>query len=213
MPSTVTGRHGTHHAIDWPTVHSRLALAQEALARDFEPPPEQWRAVLQQRAAALARAVDTAATPTPETEALCFALGEECFAIATRHIAEVYAIRDLSPLPCAPAFIAGLINLRGQVLSVVDLRVLLQLPREAGAIAVGKHAIVLHRDAMVFAVLADRIDGIQQLPDAELRPPPSLLRERSHDYLSGITPAGLSLIDGERLLTDARLIVDEEVPT
>lgn len=209
MPSTVTDQHGSHQGIDWPTVHRRLARAQDALARDFEPPPEQWQSVLQQRAAALAQPVDTAATLAPHIEALCFGLGEERFAIATRHINEVHALRDLSPLPCAPAFIAGLINLRGQVLSVVDLRVLLQLPR---ATTVGKHAIVLHRDHMIFAVLADRIDGINQIPSAELRPPPTVLRERSHDYLSGITPAGLSLIDGERLLTDARLIVEEDVP-
>lgn len=209
MPSTEYRPHKPRPAIDWPAVHQRLAQAQDALARDFEPPPEQWQRVLQQRAIALAQVLPTPTDLSPPLDVLCFRLGEERYALATRHLAEVHAIRELSPLPCVPAFIAGLINLRGQVLSVVDLRALLQLPRPAEPPP--QHAIVLQGEDMLFAVLADRIDGIRQLAGTELRPPPALLRERGPDYLRGISETGWQLLDDERLLNDPALRVDQEV--
>lgn len=63
-------------------------------------------------------------------EILEFSLAHERYGIETSFIREVYPLKEYTPLPCTPAFVFGLINVRGQVLSIIDMRKFFELPEK-----------------------------------------------------------------------------------
>jgi purine-binding chemotaxis protein CheW len=192
-------------SIDWTEVRERLARAQ-ALASGTAVSPERARAVLAERARRLAIPPAGVQAAGDAIEALCFSIGPERVAIETRYVREVVRVVDITPVPGAPDFVAGVTNHRGQVLCVVDLRAF--LPAPAGGVA-RSSIIVLGVDADEFGVLADRADGIRQLPASEILRPPDTLDGIGREYVRGVTRDALLLVDGNVLLHDSRLVVDQ----
>jgi purine-binding chemotaxis protein CheW len=82
------------------------------------------------RARARALAGETAGTaPTPAVvEVIAFTLAHERYAVETSCIREIHVLEDLTPLPCTPDFIVGIVNLRGCITAVVDLKKFFDLP-------------------------------------------------------------------------------------
>src|SRR5207302_8831124 len=84
-------------------------------------PPDRARALLEERARALAR--PPAAAPAGDAlQVVAFALANERYGIETRHVREVVRLTDYTPVPGAPDFLLGVMNLRGEVLAVIELR-------------------------------------------------------------------------------------------
>lgn len=138
-----------------------------------------------------------------------FALSDEEYAFESAFIREVYPLRELTPLPCTPPFVLGVVNLRGKILSVIDLRKFFELP-EKGLSDLNK-LIVLQDGAMEFGILADSIVGVRNILAKELQPSLPTLTDMRADYLRGVTRERLVVLDAGKMLTDKRIIVHEEV--
>lgn len=193
--------------IDWAASYRRLAAAAEALEGRFALAPEAAREVLRERARALA------AEPPPEPglcmEVLEFVLAREHYAIATDWVQEVVPLRELTPLPGTPAFVLGIMHLRGRVVSVLDIGRFFELP-DRGLSDLNK-VIVIGDGGMEFGVLADLIVGVRALPVDDIQPPLPTLTGIRADYLMGITRQREVVLDGGRLLADPAIVVAEEV--
>ena len=123
-------------------------------------------------------------------------------------VREVVPISELTPVPCTPAFILGIISLRGQILSVIDIKKLFVLP-EKGITQLNK-VIVLSSGDMEFGVLADEVAGSGRVRADSLKTLPTLTGVRE-EYLKGITGDGLLVLDAGRLLNDKSIVVSETV--
>jgi purine-binding chemotaxis protein CheW len=165
--------------------------------------------ILKSRAAELARESDMRPGEGPFLELLEFGLGRERYAIEARHVREIARVRDVTPVPGVPKFILGVMNIRGQILSVIDLRQFLNVSN-AGIGDSRSKAIVVAGDGIEFAIIADAIEGITRLGESSVHPPPPTLNGIHTEYLKGIASDFLIILDGEKLLTASRLIVDEE---
>jgi purine-binding chemotaxis protein CheW len=200
---------GRRKGLDWDQVRARLAQAAAAARQETVVAPERQRALLDERAQLLARAPPAAVAPDAVAEVLEFMLAHERYALEMTHVHEVHVLRELTPLPCTPAFVLGIVNVRGRILSLVDLKRFFGLP-EQGLTDLNK-IIVLRGGAMRFGLLADQILGVSQLALAELqRPPPTLSGIRA-DYVKGVTAARLIVLDGGRLLADPAMVVEQHV--
>jgi purine-binding chemotaxis protein CheW len=195
--------------IDWPQLKQRVADAERALARRGELDPDQRRAVLAARARALAARRPPAAPAGESIELVEFALARHRFAIETRVVREVQALKDLTGVPCTPPFVSGIMNAHGRVIAVIDLRRFFELG-ESGLSDLSK-VIILHQGENEFGVLADTVVGTCRLPLADLQNPPAAAVGRRRRCLRGATAQQLLVIDGARLLGDPDLVVDEEV--
>jgi purine-binding chemotaxis protein CheW len=112
-------------------------------------------------------------------------------------------------VPCTPPFVAGVMNLRGQILAIIDLRKFFELP--ARGLTELNRVIVLRDSDNELGLLADSVDGVRTLTASDLEeglPTLTGIRER---FLQGITGQMLAVLDGGRLLADAGLKVDEQV--
>ena len=165
--------------------------------------------ILHARAVVLARSPELAPTADTVLDVLEFRLAQERYAVETRYVREVYPLKDLTPLPCTPPFVLGIVNVRGHLLPVLDLKKFFDLP-ETGLTDL--HCIILVHDGdLEFGLLADVIVGMQSLPVATLQSAPSTLTDIRRDYLKGVTAEGLVVLDLARLLADSQIIVHEEV--
>lgn len=192
--------------IDWDMVRGRLADVERGLADQFTPSLELQRQILRSRAQALA--LEPPAAPGASCEVLEFLLAQEHYAIESVWVREVVPLRELTPLPGLPAFVLGIIHLRGQIVSVLDLKKFFDLP-DKGLTDLDK-AIVLSDGLMQFAILADVVIGVRRLLQADLQPPLATLTEIRANYLLGITRQRGVVLDGRKLLADPAIVVSDE---
>jgi purine-binding chemotaxis protein CheW len=186
-----------------------LEKSESAITKPFEVAPEEKRTILQSRAKRLSQEIERKGTDEEYFEILEFLLAHETYAIETPFIREVYPMTELTPLPCTPAFVFGLINVRGQILTVMDMKKFFDLP-EKGITNLNK-VIVVRKDAMELGILADEIIGIRIIPVNDLQPPLLTMTGIHAEYLKGVTGERLIVLDMERFLTDRKLIVQEEI--
>jgi purine-binding chemotaxis protein CheW len=187
----------------------RVAAARDGLADAWAPSAQEIQRILKARALALAQEPVSGQTATGSLEVVEFVLAHERYGIESRFISEVAVLESLTPLPCVPAFVLGIVNLRGEMLSVIDLKRFFELP-DKGLGDLNK-IIVLRSEEVLFSVLADAIVGVRRVMLADIHPSLPTLTGIRKDYLKGITPERLIVLDTEKLLADERIVVREEV--
>lgn len=163
--------------------------------------------ILRQRALHLAQPPAVEAPAKEQIELLEFHLGGERYALETRHASELHPLRDLTPLPGTPAFVRGIVNLRGRILPVYDLRRFFGVPEQG--ITDLHRIVVVNGEDFELGLLADRVMGVRTLPRAALSPAPPTLTAIAADYLKGICDERLIVLDLERLLADPRIVVND----
>lgn len=166
------------------------------------------QSILKIRAQALAQAPEQV-TETECIEIVSFLLAYETYGIETAYVREVYPLKDLTPLPCTPPFVAGIVNVRGQVLSVIDIKKFFDLP-EKGLTDLNK-VIILFDGVMEFGILADAVLDMRSIPQQQIQPSLPTLTGIREQYLLGITVERLIILDAYSLLTNRSLVVHEEV--
>jgi len=170
---------------------------------------EQKKKTLRDRAKELARESSSDDTGEEYLETVEFLLAYETYAIETAYIREVCPLDKLTPLPLTPPFVLGIINVRGQILSVIDVKKFFDLP-EKGLTNLNR-VIILHSRDMEFGVLADEILGIKSFPISKIQPSLPTLTGIREEYLKGVTDDRVVILDGEKILSDEKIIVHEEI--
>jgi purine-binding chemotaxis protein CheW len=204
-------RRGRGAPLDWQEVHDRLARAREGLTTVDALSPEAARALMDERARALARAPTDSRTAGETLEIITFALGRERYAIETRFVREVTRLVDFTPVPGAPEFVLGVTNLRGDVLAIVDLRKFFRVA-DRGVTDLSR-VLVLGTGEAELGILADVVESIDRLPVAEALTAPEAVTGIGGVFLRGVTRDALIVLDGGALLSNERLFVDQSEAT
>ncbi len=164
--------------------------------------------ILKNRAKQLAKPKEHEVAEADNFEVLVFRLAHERYAIETKYVREVYPLKDYTPIPCAPQFVFGMINVRRKILTVIDLKVLFSLPE--GSHDDGK-IIILQYIEKEFGILSNGFEGIMQIPINKLQTSLPTLTGIKQEFLKGVTPDGIVLLDGKKLLLCKQIVVDETV--
>ena len=197
--------------INWSQVQRRLQAAQAALEQGWLPTLEEKQAILRARAKALALEPGQAPTESEYLEIVAFQLAYEIYGIESAFVREVYLLKDFTPLPCTPPFVLGIINVRGHIISVIDLKKFFALP-DKGLSDLNK-VIIAHNDKMEVGILADAILGVRRVPLKDIQPTLPPLTDVQEAYLKGVTTERLVILEAEKLLLDKDIIVHEKVET
>lgn len=166
-------------------------------------------AILRARKIALSREPVAERAAATSIEVIEFGLACERYAVEAAYVREVHPLEELTPLPCTPAFVRGLVNVRGRIFPVLDLKKFFDLP-EAGISDL--HRILLVRTAdLEFGLLADTIADVRRIALDALQPCLPTLTGIRAEYLKGVTAERLVVLDMARILADRRIRVQEEV--
>ncbi|WP_017297502.1 chemotaxis protein CheW [Nodosilinea nodulosa] len=200
-------------------VHGAAGIAQPSAALEtvvqscvnqfmaqFSLPDQQ---VLQRRAVGLAQL----STPehTSELSALAVvSLEGEHFGLGLETVHEFANVARVTPVPCCPPHIVGNMNLRGEILTLVDVRRFLNLPTSAAA--THRKAVVMRLGSLVAGVVVDDVFDVVYMNASDIATMPTTAHSSGNLYLKGITRYGdsmMSLVDLPTLLTHGELIVDQ----
>jgi len=133
-----------------------------------------------------------------------FLLTPERYAFEGKHISEVLSLKEITSIPGTPAYVMGVINLRGRIVSIINLKILFNL-KERGLTELNK-VMVLKNNNMEFGILADSISGNKSIFLNTLSPPPLTLDNIGAEYVSGVTPDGLIVLNAMNLLSSKQII-------
>jgi len=195
--------------IEWGNIHRRLETAQNTLEQGFQLAPEQQSKILKARAKALAREPASKKTAEGYLQVIEFSLAYERYAIESAYVREVYPLKEFTPVPCTPPFVFGMVNVRGRILAVIDIRKFFDLP-EKGLGDLNK-IIIVHKGEKEFGILADSIAGTRSIPVSDIQPSLPTLTGIRAEYLKGVTEERLVVLDAAKILIDKKIIVHEEV--
>jgi purine-binding chemotaxis protein CheW len=170
---------------------------------------EKKKEILQARAKILAREPDMANQLESYIEVIEFHLAYERYGIESTYIREVCPLKELIPLPYTPSFVLGIVNMRGEIISVIDLKKFFDLPEIA--LTDMNKIIIVYSTEMSFGILADNVLGVYSISQNELQPSLPTLTGIRAEYLKGVTSERLIVLDMARILSDKRIIVHEEV--
>ena len=110
-------------------------------------------------------------------------------------------------VPGAPAYVAGLMQIRRRVIPVVDLRLRFGLPaREA---TLDSRVVVVQAGERAVGLLADSVREVKSIPPDDFKPPPELILQQSSGYVTRVAQAGARLL----MLIDFRKVIGEELPS
>ena len=134
----------------------------------------------------------TRQTPAPveeEAQYLTFMLGAEMFAIGILGIKEIIEYGNLTVVPMMPAFVRGVINLRGAVVPVVDLSA--RFGRPDSAITRRSCVVIIEASAedgqpQDIGLLVDTVSAVLEIPASQIEPPPSFGARIRADFISGM---------------------------
>jgi purine-binding chemotaxis protein CheW len=199
---------GQNSGTDWSEYHRRLETSRSAMQQRLTPSVEERQTILRARARLLARErKGDKELPQSQLEVVEFLLASEHYGIELTYIREIHALSEFTPLPGTPAFVLGLTNVRGQILAVIDIKKLFDLP-EKGLTDLNK-VIVVRTHQMELGILADAVLGVRAVALNEFQTSLPTLTGIRAEYLKGITKDPLVVLDVENILSDEKIVVND----
>lgn len=142
------------------------------------------------------------ATGSGESEFATFYVGEMLMGLDIRRIEEINRQLDVTRVPHAPTFVCGVVNLRGEVVTVLDLRTILGLP--ASPITKSSRNVIVRHGSERAGLLVDRVADVVGVAAHEVEPPPINLNGIDGAFFEGVyklDSALLVLLNVEQVLT------------
>lgn len=134
---------------------------------------------------------------------LTFPLGGEVFGIEIQYVTEIIGIQAITFVPEVPPYVKGIINLRGKIIPVVDMRLKFDKP-EAEYTDRTCIVVVDEKDVSI-GLIVDSVADVVDIPDDQVLPPPRFKSGRQNKYIKGI-----GKVDGEvRMLIDCDMIAGD----
>lgn len=119
-----------------------------------------------------------------ESKYVIFKLGQESYGIDISYVSAIEKIINIIPVPNAPKHIEGIINLRGDIIPVYNLRHKFNMP--TGVVDDNTKLIIIKMEAMLVALQVDGVEEISMFDDENLKETPQLLKDTTTSYISQV---------------------------
>ena len=132
-----------------------------------------------------------------------YKLGEETYGINVMQVQEVLRYTEIAPVPGAPDYVLGIINLRGNVVTVIDTRSRFGLP--SSDISDNSRIVIIESDDQVVGIMVDSVAEVVYLKASEIDSAPNVGTEESAKFIQGVSNRDgqlLILVDLNKLLSD-----------
>ncbi|WP_017316466.1 chemotaxis protein CheW [Mastigocladopsis repens] len=170
------------------------------------------RAIFQQRAVHLRQSFKESEVTNSLMALAVIGIGDKYYGLDLKLVREFTNIDNLTPIPCCPKHIVGNMNLRGEIVTLVDIRNILNLPMTP--INIGSKAVVVQFEDVIVGLPVDKVLEVVYLNPAEMTPLPALELLYNAQYLRGMAffqGKMLSVLDFPKILTEGELTVNEQI--
>ncbi|MDI6692603.1 MAG: chemotaxis protein CheW [Anaerosomatales bacterium] len=153
-------------------------------AQQYDDADEQIQKILRERAASLAQA-ESEEQAVETRGLLLFLVGDETYAVDVEHVREIVNGFTVTRIPCVPSHVLGVINVRGEIVSVVDLAAVLGSASSRTLEQEESSGIIVRFDEVTAMLVVDEIGDIIDVPTASIEPPLSSLDRAHAEMVSG----------------------------
>jgi purine-binding chemotaxis protein CheW len=176
---------------------------------DFDVELEQGRSLAISAEEVLRRRADSLARETFDEEVtdqvslLLFRIAEEWYAVSVGDVREIFQEYEITPVPCVPDHILGVVNVRGEILSITDPARLMRLGTVETGGPVSPPAIVIATGEVATAMVVDEIGDIREVANEAIEPPVSIIDRAQAEFISGsafVNDSMVGIISIERVL-------------
>jgi purine-binding chemotaxis protein CheW len=136
------------------------------------------------------------------SQMVSFRIGKEIFGVPITMVQEIVRVPEITPVPDMPSFIKGVINLRGKIVSVIDLGKRLKLD----CTPLSRSSRILEVEKKIIGLLVDAVTQIIKVPPEAVEPPPEIVSSIAAEYLMGVGKLPDKLV----ILLDLRNILKPE---
>lgn len=139
----------------------------------------------------------------PVLQWVTFRLDDEIYGVNVMQVKEVLRYSEIAPVPGAPSFVLGIINLRGSVVTVIDT--CQRFGIQTGEISDSTRIMILEVDGHVIGILVDAVSEVVYLRQSEIEPSPNVGNDESSKFIQGVCNKNdtlLILVDLDRLLSE-----------
>ncbi len=150
--------------------------------------------------------IDESDEDTQKDKYLTFRLGTEDYAIEISYVTEIIGVQRITDVPDMPDFVKGVINLRGRVIPVIDVRTRFHM--ESRQYDDRTCVIVVNINRMDIGLVVDIVNEVLDIPEGQVSPPPKVSNSAGSRYVRGMGRIGESvkiILDVQRLLHDGEL--------
>lgn len=171
----------------------------------------QERETFRARAENLKPQIESSTVTNELTTLAVINLGDEYFGLDLELIREFTDIGNLTPIPCCPNHIVGNMNLRGEIITLVDIRNVLNLP--TAPIRIGSPTVVVEVNDIVAGLPVDQVLEMAYLNSADITPLSGILPDLAEQYMRGsafFQEKKLRVLDLPKIFTQGGLVVNEE---
>jgi len=149
------------------------------------------------------------------TQYMTFKLGDELFAINVSQVREVLEVQQITRVPTAPSYMRGVVNVRGQAIPVVDLRLRFGLPKLVDTITTRVIVMELNLDGetAILGGLADSVHEVIELDESNINPPPRIAMRWRTDFILGMGKRGdqfIIILDVNAVFSSEELVAVTE---
>lgn len=140
---------------------------------------------------------------TQKDRYLTFLIGEECYGFEIKHVTEIIGIQAITEIPELPEYVKGIINLRGKIIPVMDVR--LRFKKECLVYNDRTCVIVVDVNDISIGFIVDQVAEVMSIPEEDIVDPPQVHKGMNNKYIKKIGKVGNSvklLLDCEMLLTE-----------
>ncbi len=148
--------------------------------------------------------VDEGSTNDPLNQLVTFRLEDESYGINVMQVQEVLRVTEIAPVPGAPPYVLGIINLRGNVVTVIDTRTRFGLP--PGEVDDASRIVIIESEQQVVGILVDSVAEVVELRNSQIDSAPNVGNEESSRYIQGVATRNddlLIVVDLNKLLSDS----------
>jgi purine-binding chemotaxis protein CheW len=139
-------------------------------------------------------------------------LGDEYFGLDLEVVREFTEFHQVTPIPCCPDHVVGNINLRGEIVTLIDIRRALHMQMDTQSQT--SKAIVVHVDDLVLGIPVERVFDVLYLQKSDIKPNPAATSDGDRDYLQGTflyQEKMMGILNLNKIFAEGNLSVDEEV--
>ena len=135
---------------------------------------------------------------------LTFNLGEEVFGLEIRYVTEIIGMQPITKIPEVASYIKGIINLRGKIIPVIDMR--LKFGKEPAEYDDRTCIVVIDTQELIVGLIVDKVSEVMTIDDLNIVPPPDHRTGIRSRYIQGIGKVD----DSVKLLLDCSMLLDGE---
>ncbi len=204
--------------LDWDSIRDRITAVGDALEKSDEIAPAAMERVWMHRAKRLAQ-VPPKPDEGEQIQLVLLRLGREVYGLGVQYVFDIRLIepRSIARVPRVPNWVAGVVNLRGSILSVVDLRRFLGLApaEDADDSPATRCLVVVETSGMELALLADEVLPMETVSASRIQDAAGTVRGIRPEYVRGIADrssgGSMVILNLPALLSDKQLIIHEEI--